>query len=60
MRETMPVWQQIVTSPLIRCAGFAEELARETGAYEPDWMEMAFGDWEGQTATALQCRIKHI
>ncbi len=62
MRETMPVdkpWQQIVTSPLTRCAGFAEELARETGlplAYEPGWMEIAFGDWEGQTATLLRQR----
>ncbi len=60
MRETMPVdkpWQQIVTSPLKRCAGFAEELARETGlplAYEPRLMEIAFGDWEGQTAAALE------
>lgn len=60
MCEQMPVnkpWQQIVTSPLKRCAAFAEDLARQTGlplAYEPRLMEIAFGDWEGQTAAALE------
>lgn len=60
MREQVPVnlpWQQIVSSPLIRCAAFAEDLARETGlplAYEPRLIEIAFGDWEGHTAAQLE------
>lgn len=60
MRDLLPVnipWQQIVTSPLKRCAAFAEDLARQSGlplAYEPRLMEIAFGDWEGQTAAALE------
>lgn len=60
MREQVPVntpWQQIVTSPLQRCAAFAEDLARQTGlplAYEPRLMEIGFGDWEGKTAAELE------
>lgn len=60
MRDLMPVnkpWQQIVTSPLKRCAAFAEDTARQTGlplVYEPRLMEIGFGDWEGQTAAALE------
>lgn len=60
MRDLLPVnkpWQQIITSPLCRCSAFAEELARESGlplAYEPALREIDFGDWEGQTAAALE------
>lgn len=54
--DSLP-WQQIITSPLLRCAAFAEELARETDlplAYEPRLMEINFGDWEGKTAAELE------
>lgn len=58
--ETLP-WQQIITSPLLRCAAFAEDLARDTGlplAYEPRLMEINFGDWEGKTAAELEQQDK--
>jgi len=58
--DTLP-WQEIITSPLLRCAEFAEELARETGlplAYEPRLMEIYFGDWEGKTAAELEKQDK--
>lgn len=50
-------WQQIITSPLNRCASFAEELSRDTGlplAYAPGFIEMGFGEWEGKTADEIQ------
>lgn len=49
-------WQHIVTSPLKRCAEFAEELAQ---AYtlplqtEAEFKEVSFGLWEGKTADEL-------
>ncbi|MCW8983571.1 MAG: alpha-ribazole phosphatase [Gammaproteobacteria bacterium] len=49
-------WQQIVSSPLSRCAAFAEELStRHNIPFELDarFMEIGFGDWEGQSATEL-------
>jgi len=49
-------WQVIVTSPLRRCAEFAEELGRRHGLkveQEPQLMEIGFGAWEGRTATEL-------
>lgn len=64
MQAQMPInkpWQQIITSPLKRCAAFAESLSRETGlllAYEPRFMEIGFGEWEGQTAEALEKKDK--
>ncbi|HKJ71909.1 MAG TPA: histidine phosphatase family protein [Gammaproteobacteria bacterium] len=49
-------WQAVVTSPLVRCAGFAEVLA-ETRALplepEPGLREMDFGAWEGRTASDI-------
>lgn len=44
-------WQQIVSSPLRRCAAFAEELGghlRLPVCLEPDLRELHFGEWEGQ------------
>ncbi|EEF80496.1 histidine phosphatase family protein [Methylophaga thiooxydans] len=64
MQEKMPVnkpWQQILTSPLKRCAAFAEALSRDTDlplSYEPEFIEMSFGEWEGQTAEALESADK--
>jgi len=43
-------WQRIVTSPLTRCAGFADELAARLGipvTREERLRELGFGDWEG-------------
>jgi alpha-ribazole phosphatase len=49
-------WDLIVSSPLRRCAAFAEVLARERGMpcrYDEDLREMSFGDWEGRSAAEL-------
>lgn len=49
-------WDLIVTSPLKRCAAFAEWLGEERGLAvktEPDLREVGFGDWEGQTRQQL-------
>ena len=45
-------WEVIVTSPLIRCRAFAEELGRQIGVsviVEPGFREVGFGAWEGRT-----------
>lgn len=60
LRSQIPInlpWQQIVTSPLLRCADFAEDLARQSGlllAYEPRLTERAMGEWEGRSAAELR------
>lgn len=50
-------WDRIVTSPLSRCAAFAEALAQRHGLaveYEDRLKEIGFGDWEGKTAAELE------
>lgn len=49
-------WQQIVSSPLQRCALFAAELATRLGVpmqLEPALRELHFGDWEGRSAAQI-------
>lgn len=49
-------WDRIVTSPLSRCAEFAQELAERHGLpveREPRLMELGFGEWEGRTANEI-------
>ncbi|RKS16527.1 alpha-ribazole phosphatase [Pseudomonas sp. WPR_5_2] len=49
-------WDRLVSSPLQRCARFAEELAARSGlpvTFDPDLQELHFGAWEGQSAVAL-------
>jgi len=49
-------WDLIVSSPLRRCAAFAQALARILGArcrFDADWREMSFGEWEGRSANEL-------
>ncbi|KRW58058.1 histidine phosphatase family protein [Pseudomonas sp. TTU2014-080ASC] len=49
-------WDHIVTSPLQRCAHFAEELAAARGcslSYEADLQELHFGLWEGRSSAEL-------
>jgi alpha-ribazole phosphatase len=49
-------WQRIISSPLLRCAQFAVELAEQRKLpleLEPDLRELDFGDWEGRTAAEL-------
>ena len=57
-------WDLIVSSPLRRCAAFAEALARELGVrcrYEADLREMSFGEWEGRSAAEImQTDAEHL
>jgi alpha-ribazole phosphatase len=49
-------WDRLVSSPLQRCARFAEELAAKLGLpveLDKDLQELHFGAWEGQNAAAL-------
>lgn len=49
-------WQQIITSPLKRCAEFSEELAQSLNLplnNESEYREISFGLWEGKTADEL-------
>lgn len=45
-------WQQIISSPLLRCSHFAEQLAEKNNIplqIEADFKEVGFGSWEGLT-----------
>ncbi|VVQ06573.1 Adenosylcobalamin/alpha-ribazole phosphatase [Pseudomonas fluorescens] len=49
-------WDRLVSSPLQRCARFAEALAGQLGvplAFDQNLQELHFGAWEGQSAAAL-------
>jgi alpha-ribazole phosphatase len=49
-------WDRLVSSPLQRCARFAEELAEQRGlplSLEPALQELHFGAWEGRSTTEL-------
>jgi alpha-ribazole phosphatase/probable phosphoglycerate mutase len=54
-------WQGIVTSPLIRCSDFAQQLAQRLDLplkQQADFMEVGFGQWEGQSAEQLEAENK--
>ncbi len=56
MVENQPPWDQIITSPLIRCSEFATKLGQRINrpvTIEPRLQEMNFGQWEGKTATEI-------
>ncbi|WP_248796844.1 alpha-ribazole phosphatase family protein [Pseudomonas sp. MWU13-2105] len=49
-------WDRLISSPLQRCARFAEQLGAGLGLpveIERDLRELHFGAWEGQSAAAL-------
>jgi len=49
-------WHRLISSPLQRCARFAEELAQQHKlplSLEPDLQELHFGEWEGRSAAQL-------
>lgn len=49
-------WDRLISSPLQRCARFAEELGAQWALpvqLESDLQELHFGAWEGQSAAAL-------
>jgi probable phosphoglycerate mutase len=46
----VPPWQQVISSPMMRCREFAVELASGLGvplAVEPELREIGMGAWEG-------------
>jgi len=52
-------WTRIVTSPLQRCAAFAQTLADAQAipcTLDSRWRELHFGDWEGLSAAELFAR----
>lgn len=52
-------WDAIIASPLARCADFARALSGDQGIplrLEPRFVELDFGDWEGQTTSDLMGR----
>lgn len=54
--EQQGPWDRLVSSPLQRCARFAEELGARLNlpvTLEKDLQELHFGAWEGQSAAAL-------
>ena len=53
---TQGPWDRVVSSPLQRCARFADELGAQLEvpvSLEKDLQELHFGTWEGQSAAAL-------
>ncbi len=49
-------WERVISSPLVRCAAFAQAYAQRSGvSYRCDarLMEIHFGAWEGCSAEAL-------
>lgn len=49
-------WTRIVSSPLLRCRAFAEDLAGRHGLplqMDDHLKEVGFGEWEGKTAAQL-------
>lgn len=49
-------WQAIVSSPLIRCAAFAQEVAKRLDRpleIVPSFAELSFGIWEGRTVAEV-------
>lgn len=56
-------WDRIISSPLQRCARFAESLAGEKGvplAIEDALREIHFGDWEGLPHSEAQQRDPEV
>lgn len=51
-----PYWDHIITSPLVRCAEFAQLFAQRYAipiTIDERFKEFNFGNWEGQTAAEL-------
>ncbi len=49
-----PNWTHLISSPLQRCRGFAEQLAREIKLdlqVMEQWQEIDYGDWDGMLLT---------
>jgi alpha-ribazole phosphatase len=52
-------WQCVVSSPLVRCHAFAQELSQQNSlplTTDDRLKEVGFGDWEGYTREQVQAR----
>jgi len=52
-----PVWQRVISSPMLRCREFADEVATRFGLpLEIDFnlREVGFGSWEGRTPDEIR------
>jgi probable phosphoglycerate mutase len=50
-------WQQVISSPLVRCSHFARSLASQYDIpvhIEDRFKEVGFGEWEGRTRAEIQ------
>lgn len=50
-------WTRVVSSPLVRCRAFAEELSRQRDlplSLDDRLREVGFGVWEGKSATEIE------
>lgn len=50
--EELKHYDQVISSPLVRCRAFAESLTAEKKwplQISSDWQEMNFGDWDGKS-----------
>ena len=55
-------WDIILTSPLKRCAEFAEDYAGSSGidlSEKPLWQEIDYGEWDGIETSRLWAEHKH-
>lgn len=56
-------WEAIVSSPLSRCAAFAQALAERYALpleIEPELREIGFGAWEGRTAAEIDAATPEV
>jgi alpha-ribazole phosphatase len=56
VQKTSTQWEQIITSPLIRCVDFAQALGQHYSipvVQDSRLQEIHFGDWENQSAAEL-------
>jgi probable phosphoglycerate mutase len=55
-------WEQIISSPMVRCLAFSEALGRQRGidvTVEKNFREVGFGSWEGLSKAQVQeCDLK--
>lgn len=50
-------WDAVISSPLRRCRSFASAWCEQQHVellVDPAWMEIDFGDWDGQTAVQIE------
>ena len=55
-------WDAVISSPLRRCRSFASAWCEQQQVplrVEPAWMEIDFGDWDGQTAQQIEQHSAH-